>query len=195
MLLCICHISEGSVEHETRRHCGRAVLCIPNSTIDLIRVLLIIISGISKTIKWESVPRRQESWESTEPDMVPLSVRLWKRWRFRSTLLTAVSFAERTLWSVAALESGAADLAARLLPVVPTLCQPPVVLPSAVLLVVWGDWYKSKLKLNKSKSLRLSFYVYFSTCAWLEVFLDDFKQLHCRPPLLTTVQGLFDNPA
>jgi hypothetical protein len=78
--------------------------------------------------KWESVPKRSELQESTEPDTVLLSVSLCERSRSRSIRLTSVSFVERTLSRELALESGTADLAARPLLEVPTLF--PLLLPS-----------------------------------------------------------------
>jgi len=114
-------------------------------------LLLSSFSQIFNTSKWESAPRRLESQESTEPDMVPLSERLSERWRSPSIPLIAVFSAEKTLSSVSAPESGTADLVARLLLEEPTLCLPLLELPSEVLLVVFDDWHRSKLKLEKDE--------------------------------------------
>lgn len=79
-------------------------------------------AGIYNQTKWVSAPRRSESRESTEPDMVPLSVKSCERWKSLSTPPTVASSAERTLSSDPALESGTAGRARRLLLEVPTFC-------------------------------------------------------------------------
>ena len=99
------------------------------------------------TIQWESVPRRPESSESMEPDMVRRSVRSSRRWRCLNTRHTAAFSAERTLSSALALESGVAVLAEKLLLEEPTRSLLPVVWLFEVPLDVCEDWHKSLLKL------------------------------------------------
>jgi hypothetical protein len=91
-------------------------------------LFLFSVTDFFNLSKWESVPKRSESPESTEPDTVLLSVSLCERSRSLSIRLTSVSSAERTLSRELALESGTADLAARPLLEAPTLF--PLLLPS-----------------------------------------------------------------
>lgn len=63
--------------------------------------------------RWESVPRRQESRESTEPDMVPPFVRLSEKWKSLNTLPTVASSVVRIQSRELAQESGTAVLAER----------------------------------------------------------------------------------
>ena len=98
--------------------------------------------------RWESVPKRQESRESTEPDMVPPSVRLSERWRSPSTLPTVASSAVRIRSRELVPESGTAVLAERPWLVEHTLWAQPVGSLSAVPLDVYEDWQLNKLKLK-----------------------------------------------
>ena len=86
--------------------------------------------------KWVSARRRSESPESTEPDMVPHSVRSPERWKSPSTQHTIVSFAERTPLDVLAPEFGIADHAERWSLEVPTLSPQPVPFKHAVTSIV-----------------------------------------------------------
>ena len=65
--------------------------------------------------KWESAPRRSESQESMEPDMVPRCVSSFERLKSRSIPPTNALSVERTPSSALVLASGSAKLATRLL--------------------------------------------------------------------------------
>lgn len=96
--------------------------------------------------KWVNAPKRSESRESTEPVMVPHSVRLSERWRSPNTLPIVAFSAERTMLREIALESGLAVPAERQLPEEHTLCLQPVVSLFAVPSDVYEDWLLKKLK-------------------------------------------------
>merc|ERR1711865_1230802 len=93
---------------------------------------------------WVSARKRSGSLESTEPDMVPLFVRLPERWKSPSTRHTTVCFAKKILSSVLALESGIADHAIRLSLVVHTLCRQLVRFKHAVTSTDWDVRWKIK---------------------------------------------------
>lgn len=93
-----------------------------NQPIILIHFIPTVSQIFNYTI-WVSARRKSGSPESTEPDMVPLFVRLPERWKSPSTLHTTVCFAEKTLSSALVLEFGIADHATRLSLVVHTLCR------------------------------------------------------------------------
>ena len=57
---------------------------------------------------WPNVPRKSELWASTEPVMVPPSVRPSRRWKSPNTPNTCAPSVERTTWSVKLSASGAA---------------------------------------------------------------------------------------
>jgi hypothetical protein len=100
--------------------------------------------SLNNIIQWVSALRRLESRESTELDMVLRSEKLSEKWKCPSTRPTVAYSAERTLWSVHALESGNADLATKLLPEEPTLCQLPVESLFAVPLAVYEECNKRR---------------------------------------------------
>ena len=103
-----------------------------------------------------SVPRRLESLASTEPGMVLLSVRPWRRWRSPSTPSMCAPSAERRTWSARLLASGSAAqrTAASRLPVAHGTTPPPLQPPSGLL---WGSW-------RRWRSCKQSAFLYYCQC-------------------------------